>query len=465
LREGDFTRRVAHHGSIPNDLREVRPLTGRYVTNRAILEGRPIHVQDILNTEREDIADARAAAPRTGYRTLLAMPLLREGDAIGALTIRRREVQPFTEKQIALLQTFADQAVIAIENVRLFTETKETLEQQTATSEILRVISTSPSDVQPVFETILARAVQLCGARHGSLFRFDGELLHSVAQHNVPRAVLEIFVRVFPVAPSWGQASGRAVLTRQVVMIEDVLADETYEGTTPQVGGFRSMLSVPLLRDRNPIGVIVIVRTEAGPFPDKAIALLQTFADQAVIAIENVRLFTELQTSNRELTTALDQQTATSEVLRTIAQTKTDPQPVFDTIVQSAVRLLGARSGSLTRVAGDQIALAALTSTDDAGDAALRAFYPRPLESPQGLHGQVLRDRAPFNVGDAPTDPRLPEAVRTIARTRGYRSQVAVPLLRHDEAIGALAVNRHEPGGFAPDRPTPDLRRPGSDSD
>src|SRR4030095_6887740 len=181
------------------------------------------------------------------------------------------------------------------------------------------------------------------------------------------------------------------------------------------------------------------------------VALLQTFADQAVIAIENVRLFKELQSSNRNLTTTIDQQTATSEVIRTIAQTKTDPQPVFDTIVQSAVRLLGAHSGSLTRVAGDQIALAALTSTDDAGDAALRAFYPRPLQSPQGMHGQVIHNRAPFNVADAPTDPRLPENVRTVALTRRFRSQAAVTLLRNDEAIGALVVNRREAGGFNAD--------------
>ena len=169
-----------------------------------------------------------------------------------------------------------------------------------------------------------------------------------------------------------------------------------------------------------------------------------------MIAIENVRLFTELQASNRELTTALDTQTATSDILRVISRSQTDVQPVFDAILASAVRLLGAYSGALTRIAGDQIELAALTSTDDAGDAAVRAIFPQSLHS-EGPHAQAIRDRAPLNIADAQTDPRLPEAARAYARARGYRSVVVVPLLRHDEAIGTIAVTRREPGGFTDD--------------
>ncbi len=185
--------------------------------------------------------------------------------------------------------------------------------------------------------------------------------------------------------------------------------------------------------------MIRISRTEIRPFTDSQIALLQTFADQAVIAIENVRLFNELQASNRELTTALDQQTATSDILRVISQSQTDLQPVFDTILASAVRLLGAHSGGLTRLAGEQIELVALTSTDEAGDAALRATFPQPLHSDQP-HAQVIRARVARNIADAQTDPRWPEVARTYARGRGYRSAVMVPLLRHDEAIGAIGV-------------------------
>jgi two-component system, NtrC family, sensor kinase len=183
------------------------------------------------------------------------------------------------------------------------------------------------------------------------------------------------------------------------------------------------------------------------PFPDAQIALLQTFADQAVIAIENVRLFRELEARNRELTTALDTQTATSDILRVISHSQADVQPVFDAIVNSAVRLLRARSGTLSRVAGDQIELAAHTSTDDAGDAATRAAFPQPLTF-EGVHAQTIRNRAPLNIADAQTDPRLPEATHTYAQVRGYRSQGAVPMLRHDEAIGAIAVTRRDPGGF-----------------
>jgi signal transduction histidine kinase len=198
------------------------------------------------------------------------------------------------------------------------------------------------------------------------------------------------------------------------------------------------------------VGTIMIRRTEVRPFSDQQVALLQTFADQAVIAIENVRLFTELQTSNRELTTALDTQTATSDILRVISRSQTNVQPVFDAILGSAVRLLRGYSGVMTRLAGDQIELAALTSTDDAGDAATRAAFPQSDQS-DGLHAQATRDRAPINITDAQTDPRASEAVRANARARGNRSWVIVPLLRHDEAVGTLAVTRREPGGFTDD--------------
>ena len=209
-----------------------------------------------------------------------------------------------------------------------------------------------------------------------------------------------------------------------------------------------------------------MARAGAGPFTDSEIELLKTFADQAVIAIENVRLFTELQASNRELTTALDQQTATSDILRVISRSQTDVQPVFDAIVASAVRLLGAYTGALTRIAGDQIELAALTSTDDAGDAAVRAAFPQPLQS-EGPHAQAIRDRAPLNIADAHTDPRLSEALRASARVRGYRSLVsgaAAPSRRGGrDDLGdpprARRVHRRR------DRAPQDLRRPGGDRD
>jgi signal transduction histidine kinase len=228
-----------------------------------------------------------------------------------------------------------------------------------------------------------------------------------------------------------------------------------------RVTAFRSTMSIPMLRAGEPIGAITVTRAEAGPFPDQQLALLQTFAEQAGIAIENVRLFTELQASNRDLTTALDKQTATSDILHVISRSQTNVQPVFDAILASAVRLLGAYSGVLTRIAGDQIVLAALTSSDDAGDAATRALFPQSLESELSKAGQwdkmaagyaqTIRARAPLNIADAHTDPRWPDTARAYARVRGYRSWVAVPMLRHDGAIGTISVTRREPGGFTDD--------------
>jgi signal transduction histidine kinase len=358
---------------------------------------------------------------------------------------------------VELLKTFADQAVIAIENVRLFKELEarnrdliEALAQQTATSEILRVISNSPTDIQPVFDAIVRSAVRLCDGLYGTAVRFDGELMHLAAGYNYTPEVDRALHQAFPMPPDRRMMSGRAILSRAVVQVEDSLDDPEYAQHVARAGGFRAMLAVPMLREGSPIGAIVVNRGGPGPFSPAQIALLQTFADQAVIAIENVRLFTELQASNRELTTALDTQTATSDILRVISRSQTNVQPVFDAILGSAVRLLRGYSGVMTRLAGDQIELAALTSTDDAGDAATRAAFPQSHQS-DGLHAQATRDRAPINITDAQTDPRASEAVRANARARGNRSWVIVPLLRHDEAVGTLAVTRREPGGFTDD--------------
>ena len=454
---------AAHWGPIGAPLGERSPLTRGTVSGRAILDARAIHVEDLSSAS--DFPQGRDRATRFGHRTTLAVPLLRESRAIGSLMIRRSEVRPFSDKQISMLLTFADQAVIAIENARLLTELQqknaalaeahaqvtEALEQQTATSEILRVMSRSQADVQPVFDTIVSSAVRLCGGLFSSLFQFDGELVHMVAHHNYTPEALEEARRVYPSRLSRGQGSTRAILDRAVVHIPDFEVDPDYQHhAMSRAIGWRGGLFVPMLREGAPIGVIMVARAEPGPFSDNEIELLKTFADQAVIAVENVRLFTELQASNRDLTTALDTQTATSDILRVISRSQRDVQPVFDAIVQSAVRLLGAHTGALTQIAGDQIELAALTSTDDAGGAALRAFYPRSLHS-EGPHPQAIRDRAPLNITDAHTDPRLPEAVRANAPVRGYRSTVVVPMLRHDEAVGTLGVSRREPGGFTDD--------------
>ena len=465
--EGDVLRRVAYYGVVPVPaLTEAlaQPLTRGRATGRAVIDGRTIHVHDMAAEIDGEFPEAKPLQQATGQRTTLATPLLREGAAIGVILMRRLEVRPFSDKQIRLLETFADQAVIAIENVRLFTELQEknealthahaqvteALDQQTATAEILRVISQSPSDVGPVFTAIAESAARLCDADDASIVRLNEDGVRLVAHHG------PIAPPPFPDTPSPARRDtvfGRTILAREPIHVADLQAEREefpVGSTAAREVGFRTMLGVPLLREGVAIGAIGIRRTLVQPFNDAQIALLQTFANQAVIAIENVRLFTELQASNRELTTALDTQTATSDILRVISRSQTDVQPVFDAILGSAVRLLHGYSSILTRVAGDQIVLAALTSTDDAGDAAVRASFPQPLRSAQ-LNAQAIRARTPLNIADTHIDPRMPEVGRAVAQARGNRSWVVVPMLHHDEAIGTIVLTRREPGGFTND--------------
>jgi signal transduction histidine kinase len=324
----------------------------------------------------------------------------------------------------------------------------EAQEQQTATAEILRVISGSPTAIQPVLDAVAENAARLCEAHDAIIWLRDGDALVAAA-HRGPIMVKLAGRR--PISRDW--VTGRAVADRQTVHIHDLTtagAEFPMGRTDALQAGHRTIVAVPLLREDHAIGVITIRRIEVRPFTDKQIALLQTFADQAVIAIENVRLVTELKTSNRDLTTALDKQTATSDILRVISRSQTDVQPVFDAIVHSAVQLLRAHSGMLTRVAGNWLELAAFTSIDGAYDAAMRTFWPRPLDS-KGPHTQAIRERAPINIADAEVDPRVPEAGRAVVRLVGLRSVASVPLLRHNEAIGTVAVNRQEASGFTTD--------------
>src|SRR6266852_3492026 len=429
--DGELLHLAAHDNLGPDGLDAIRSVfpipPGRgSVTARAILTRALVHVRDRREDRELEYSVLSANFPNT-----LSVPLLRDGVPLGAITVARAEIGLFSARQIALLQTFADQAVIAIENVRLFTELQaknsalttahaqvtEALEQQTATAEILRVISRSPTDLRPVMEAVAENAARLCDATDAQILRGDGETITLVTSYGrLPTITTE------PRRISRRLVGGRAIIDRMTLHISDVRAvqDEFPDSATVQLG-VRTVLATPLLREGVAIGVIMIRRMEVRPFSDNQIALLQTFADQAVIAIENVRLFKELEARNRELTTALDKQTATSDILRVISRSQTDVQPVFDAILASAVRLLGAYSGALTRIAGDQIELAALTSTDDAGDAGVRAYFPHSPHSEEP-HAQVIRDRAPLNVADAHTDPRVSKAVQTSARARGYRS-------------------------------------------
>jgi GAF domain-containing protein/anti-sigma regulatory factor (Ser/Thr protein kinase) len=445
LREGDLVRIVAHHGPLGAWSSELRPLNPGFASGRAILAREPVHVHDILATEAVDLSVSKAAAEGHGFRTLLAMPLLREDDAIGSLTIRRREVQPFTEKQVALLQTFADQAVIAIENVRLFKELEarnrdlsEALEQQTATSEILQVISSSPTDVQPTFEAIAASARRLCEAAHGMLFRFDGELIHLAAHDNLGPDRLNAIRSVFPIPPGRGSVTARAILTRALVHVRDRREDPDLEYSVLSAN-FPNTLSVPLLRDGVPLGAITVTRAEIGQFSARQIALLQTFADQAVIAIENVRLFTELEGRNRDLT-------ATGEILRVISSSPTDVQPVFDTIARSAVRLCDGLFSALYQFDGELLHhVAHHNYTPEALEAAARVRPARPTRALGS--GRAILERAVVHMPDIELDPEYRH--HDLSRAIGFRSLLCVPMLREGAPIGVIDVARAEPRPFS----------------
>ena len=311
--EGQSLKNVAMHGPSPQwVIGTTRAINRDWVTGRAVVDRKTVHVRD-LQAAQSDFPEGAAYAKQYGHRTTLATPLLREGNPIGAFLIRRNHVKPFTDRQIELLQYFAAQAVIAIENTRLFNELRqrtddlsESLQQQTATADVLKVISTSTSDVVPVFEAILKSASRLCNSEQAVVFRFDGELLHLAATENWPAEALATYAKRYPTQPKPHLTVGRVVLTKNVVIQEDTLADVNYEHAVAQAGGWRRMLGVPMMHDGNVIGVIVLAWKEPGPVLPRYVELLQTFAAQAVIAIENVRLFKELRSRTHELTLSLN---------------------------------------------------------------------------------------------------------------------------------------------------------------
>jgi signal transduction histidine kinase/DNA-binding response OmpR family regulator/putative methionine-R-sulfoxide reductase with GAF domain len=388
----------------------------------------------------DEFPDTRPLAEKYGVHAILCVPLMREGDALGLIAVNRREARAFTNNEIGLLQTFAAQAVIAIENVRLFNETQEALEQQTATAGVLRVISESPTDVQPVFDKIVSLALQLGGASAASVFHHhDGRLkLLALAGNVSAEARARAFDRGW-VAATRASAAGRAVLERRAIAIENVDLDPEYAQSNA-VHLQRRTLSTPLLRDGEPIGTINLAWDAPGPIPRKVPPLLQTFADQAVIAVENVRLFNETQE-------ALERQTATAAILAAIAQARGDVQPVLETIVHSARELAGGLTATLWQIEGGRGTLVArtLTGSDDAlvahGHFEVQGTY---LASP-------ATTLEPLVLPDTEIEPRLDESWRDVARVRGYRSVVVVPMLRDGACVGLVSVTRQAPGPF-PDR-------------
>jgi two-component system, NtrC family, sensor kinase len=435
-RFGDSAQRI--RTAVP--LAQIR-VGGQNLPGAVVGENRQIHVPDLdrLDPSVSDfpgLPHARAS----GTRTMCGTPLRREGKAIGVLIVYRDRLLPFTEEELALQQSFADQAVIAIQNARLFNETKEALERQTATADILKVIASSPSDVQPVFDVIVERAVHLCGGHMGRVYRYDGDVIQMVAGHGLSVPGLDKVQQVFPRPAAGDTTAGLAIRSRRPYFVTDIKSDQSVPELSRQMIealGTRSQVTVPMLRAGEPIGAITVGWASPGAYGDQQVMLLQSFADQAVIAIENARLFNE----TRE---ALERQTATADILKVIASSPSDAQPVFEAIARSAKNLLGGFSSTVFHFVDGIAHLKAFTPTTPAADNILTSTFPRPAA-----------DFSPFRMAQVgeitqiPDTEALSDDILGISRARGFRSMLFAPLMNNGASIGFIAVTRVEPGTFA----------------
>ena len=431
LVEGNTLLDVAHIGPIPLVLEGTArfELTRGYVSGRAVIDRTVVHVLDLANAP--DFPDGQANAREVGHRTTLAAPLLREGVAIGALLIRRNEVRGFTDAEVDLVETFARQAAIAIENVRLFNETKEALEQQTATAEVLELINRATTAIGPIFEIVARHAAILSRAERGLVHMRDGAFFKVAASYGVPDDAMA-YEQAHPTPIDRGSLTGRVALAGgAAVQITDAANDPEYAlADLQKMAGYRSMLGVPIMSGREVVGVIGLVRMDVRPFGDREIRLVKTFAEQAAIAIENARLYNETRD-------ALGRETATAEVLKSISRSAFDLQSVFDVVVENANKLCRGDWAYLFRRDGDVFRLAASA----AGIPEMLEYertHPTPI-TPKTLAGRVMLTGGTVRMPDMQTEPNYDWPIN---REHNVHSAFGVPIFREREVVGILGVAR-----------------------
>jgi GAF domain-containing protein len=446
--DGDQLVLVAHHGPITQI--ESVPFVRGSVLGRSALDKHIVHIGDIQSQAGEFPVTSEYAR-RLGFRTGLYVPLIREGVAIGVIALRRIEARLFTERQVALLQTFANQAVIAIENARLLNELRESLQQQTATADVLGVISSSPGELQPVFQAMLENAVRICEAKFGDLYLAEGDKFRLCALHGAPSAYADERRRNSVFRPGKGTALARAVEAKQVVHIADVTAEPAYTERDPlrvsvvELANARTLMVVPMLQENEFIGGIAIYRQEVRPFSDKQIELVQNFAKQAVIAIENTRLLNELRRRTDDLSEALEQQTATSEVLQVISSSPGNLQAVFQSMLENATRVCGAKFGVLWLPERDGFRAVALHGVPPAF-AEARRREPWVKTNPGTSLGRVVATKQTVQIADirqeaAYTNDPSRFAILELA---GARTMLTVPMLKDKDLVGQFGIYRQE---------------------
>jgi two-component system NtrC family sensor kinase len=442
--DGELLHYVASHNVGPSYAEMIRtkyPMRpdSSQVSGRVVLTKSVIWLENALTDPDFDQRFPLAM----GWRRLLGVPILHEGEPVGVIVVGWAEPGPPSKVQEELLKTFADQAVIAIENTRLLNELRESLQQQTATADVLKVISSSPGELEPVFEAMLANAMRVCEAKFGFMYRCSGDNWEIQAEYGAIPAYADI-VR-HSTRPGPQTVVGRIASTRQMVQVADLAASRGYAERDPlvvaavEIGGVRSILGVPLFKEDALIGAIVLYRDEVRPFTDKQIELIKNFAAQAVIAIENTRLLNELRES-------LQQQTATSDVLKVISSSLNDLKPVFDTIGQRAEKLCDAEIGVISVVDGDEIRLVSIDGVSEAGVEAVRKLFPMRRDA-ETVTARTFRSGAICHIPDVLEDPFY-EAKAT-ARGSGYRGCLGVPMIRDGHVIGVIFVAREYPGPFA----------------